>query len=205
MTLITSRLLSIPIVVFTCASCGPRLCVRAGWLRELGIPVGAEHQLTAGHRDILGDCDLPPTSVVRWTSTDASVATITAEGVLQARSAGMTNVLVRSGRANVRILVRVVPTVARIALSPDDTVLAVGDTAVFRAVPYGTDGEPLDSVPVFVWPTPDGSRQRFLNSLSAYEPSNKLVAQARGEGNTYVKGYVIGRSDSVPVRITRRP
>ena len=39
---------------------------------------------------------------------------------------------------------------------------------------------------------------------SGYEPNNKLVAQAREQGTTYVKGFVIGRSDSVPVRITRR-
>ena len=96
------------------------------------------------------------------------------------------------------------PTVARIALSPEDTVLTVGDTVVFRAVPYGTNGQALDSVPVFVWPTADDSRRSLLNSLSGYEPNNKLVAQAREEGTTYVKGVVIGRSDSVPVRITRR-
>jgi hypothetical protein len=78
----------------------PNLCLRGGTQRALPrapVQVGDSLRLRAGGVDILRECDLAPPAVVRWRSSDSTIAHVDQTGLIHARRAGSADITVRAG------------------------------------------------------------------------------------------------------------
>lgn len=190
------------------AACGkPPLCLRAGIVQTTGLPSGSEYQLTAGNLDILNECDRPASEKVTWSTTEPSVASIDSTGKLRGLRPGTIEVVARSGGAESRVMIDVVPAVGTIQITPRDTTIVVGDTAMFTGVALAPGGEKLESVRVLLLPAGGLIPTPYLFALSIINPrlapsNNSVVVQARQEGTTYIVGRVGSLRDSVRLRIT---
>lgn len=151
----TSQLLVALAALLLVSGCGlgPSLCLREPW--KGAFTVGSTVDLEPGQRDVLDECDRPPPPDLEWSSSDPSVASVTNIGVVRAVAPGDVEISVRSGLAVARWEVTVFPLIGRIAIEPADATLVVGDTALYRAMAYGTDGTPLPEAPVSIFPQPD--------------------------------------------------
>jgi hypothetical protein len=184
-------------------------CVRSAPNSNFGMPAGSQFQLEVGRIDILGECDRPYGGEVTWESTNTAVARVTPDAVLRALAPGITEIIAQSEGSERRIRLEVVPRVARIAIFPSDTSITVGDTAIFQAVAFGVDGNPLPNVRVSVSPAGDLMPTPWLFPVSHVNPRlaplrNAVAVQALQEGSTHIVGSVIGFKDSVPVHL-RKP
>ncbi len=184
-------------------------CVRAAPNPNFGMPAGSEFQLEVGRIDILGECDRPFGGEVTWESTNTSVAQVTPDAVLRALTPGITEIIAQSEGSEKRIRLEVVPRITRIAIFPRDTTITVGDTAIFQAIAYGADGNPLPNVRVSVSPAGDFVPTPWLFPVSHVNPRlaplrNAIAVQALQEGSTHIVGSVIGFKDSVPVHLRKR-
>lgn len=202
--------LIIALVVVSVSACGkPPLCVRLDIVQRTGLPAGSEYRIGAGHLDFLDECDLPTSAPVTWSISDSSVASIDSTGTLRGLGPGKINVIARSGRAEVKAPVEIVPVVREIRITPEDTVMIAGDSAVFTGTAIGVLGETLDSVRVVV--SPAGMSQPTPYLLSLHDPKrrllrspNRVLLRARQEGTTYVVGQVGTGRDSTRLRIVGR-
>ena len=188
---------------------GSGFCFRSAPNSDFGMPAGSEFQLEVGRIDILGDCDRLFTGEVTWASTNPAVARVTPDAVLRAIAPGITEIIAESEGAEKRIRLEVVPRVARIAISPADTTITVGDTAIFQAIAYGVDGTALPNVRVSVGPSGDFMPTPWLFPVSHVNPRlaplrNAVAVRALQKGSTHIVGSVIGFKDSVRVHIRDR-
>jgi len=115
--------------------------------RSLALTVGASERLSATPRDQAGSGLSGRT--VRWSSDDAGVATVTAQGLVSAVGEGETTIRATSdGRAGtVAITVRPVAA-ASVAVSPAQQTLEVGGSVTLSAVPRDAQGNALPDRPV---------------------------------------------------------
>jgi hypothetical protein len=175
--------------------------------------------MRAGLLDMLEECDRPVTTTVVWSTSMPAVAQVDSAGMVYALAPGTADVVARSAGAEARYPVTVVPPVARIEITPAETALTVGDTARFRATAYGVDGTPLPAVPLVMratearasylehgsipalgevapYPTTGGAARPGVNELRVY-------GRRRAWG--HVVASLVGRADSVVVRVVERP
>ena len=115
--------------------------------------VGQTIQLTATVLDqkeqIVAD------AVVTWESSDESVATVDARGLVTAVNFGTARITARSGNASADIEVKVVQSVGSIAIEPDEAIIQyIGATVKLEATVLDPDGQPIASV-VVTWESSD--------------------------------------------------
>ncbi len=87
---------------------------------------------------------------VRWASSDASVASITASGLARAISGGSTTITAVAGAASDSAGVEVRQEIARVVVSPAMIELDVGDTIRLLTQAQDANGNPVDASG-FVW------------------------------------------------------
>ena len=200
-------------------SAPPRICVvppDGAAIPGIAFPVGTEAQFTAGRLDIVGECATPAPPAVEWSSSASAIAEVEQSGVLRALSPGTADVIARAGDVEDRYTVTVTPIIARVAIIPGDTVIAEGDTVLFRAVAYGVDGGiladailkiQLDEHPstrpgggpsqvYLVDETRKGATPQTTNAVKVYARS--------GPAHASLTAWVMGRADTVEVRTVPR-
>lgn len=92
-----------------------------------------------------------------WSSGDASVVTVTAQGVARSNGAGATKITVRSGNATATVEVKVGQTAARIRLSPSMlTIMTLGSTGTFEATILDAGGMEIPDAEV-AWSSSDST------------------------------------------------
>src|SRR5918994_6722792 len=146
---------------------------------EKPITVGDEVRLEATPRDKRGRVVGRP---VTWQSEDDSVATISLEGVLVARSAGSTRISAEldEARANVAITV-LPPRVAAVHISPAPESIAAGDSFALTATPLDRWAGPLPDRTV-AWSVSDVNVAVVTAGGVGLTPKPGLVLLAGGWG-----------------------
>jgi hypothetical protein len=115
------------------------------------IALGATTQLKAtGTYSDLSTQDV--TNVVTWASSEPSIATISTVGVAVSKSTGNASITATSGSAKASCELTVIPAaLVSISVSQDNSTIALGTTAQFRAQGVYTDGSTHDLTSSVSW------------------------------------------------------
>ena len=120
------------------------------------IQVGATIQLTASPKDANGN---PLTGrIVTWTTSDASLATVDATGLVTGKAAGgpVTVTATSEGRTGTAAITVIPVPVASVDVTPATATIAVNATVQLTATPKDANGNPLAGRAV-TWATADAS------------------------------------------------
>lgn len=129
---------------------------------------------------------------VSWTSTDPSVASVTASGLVRAVAQGSATITARAGAASGTAGVAVRQEIAGVAVSPDSVVFrALGDTARLAAAVSDRNGHAISEVPVN-WTSTD-------SSVASVTDSGLVRAVAEGTATITASSGTL--SDSVGVAV----
>ena len=135
--------------------------------------LGATRQMTAEVRDQNGQPMAG--AAVSWSSSDAAVATVDAQGLVTAAGNGMATVTATAGAASGSTTVTVRQVVSTVAVSPPADTLIEGDTLRLEAVAADANGHAVAGT-AFAWAS-----------------SDTLVARVDGAG--LVSGVAAGESE----------
>ena len=120
---------------------------------QLTMPTGGSAVLLAQVRD--GSAQLLTDRELAWSSSDSSVATVSAAGLVVARRPGLARIAVsadgRSATATVSVVARAV---ASVQITPTAPNVVLGGFVQLRAVPLDETGAPLADRPLF-WESSD--------------------------------------------------
>ena len=106
------------------------------------LQAGATTTLTARALDENGAVIVAP--VLRWSSSDNAVATVSATGVVTTTAAGTARIAVSSmGRSALATLTVTPRAVASLSIAPSQTAVLIGATTRLTAVPFDVAGAPL--------------------------------------------------------------
>jgi uncharacterized protein YjdB len=162
----------------------------------LSLTAGATAALTATPRG--ADGSVLSASPISWTSTDTSVATVSAAGLVQARAAGTATIRASSeGKSGTVALTvtagPVAPTVAWILITPAGGTIpqAIGTSRQLGVVARASDGTEIVGRPV-AWSSSDP----IVASVSAAGTLEAHVA-----GTAWITAVVDGRRDSTLVSV----
>ena len=149
--------------------------------------LGETTQLTAEVRDQNGQT--MTNAAVAWTSSDASVATVVASGLVTAVKNGTATVTATAGSASGTAAVTVDQLVATVAVVPAaDTLLAFGDTLRLAASAFDGNGHMIDATE-FEWSSSDVSVARV-------DASGLVTALSEGRTTvTAIAGDVQGTAE----------
>ena len=117
------------------------------------MSLGATVQLTAAVLDQNGQ----PVdgAVVRWSSGDEAVATVSAQGLVKAVSNGVARITATSGIASAGIDVSVMQSAGSIVIAPDEaTLMSLGETVQLTAAVLDQNGQSVDGA-VVTWQSSD--------------------------------------------------
>jgi hypothetical protein len=180
----------------------PALCIR---YVDGALPVGERIRLSAGQLDILDECDRSAPAGLTWRSANPDVASVDSTGEVTAKAPGKTEVIVTASGADARHAIEVIPVVQRFEIVAD-TVLFMGDTIEVQARAYGIDGRPMPDVPLIVNAHTDLVRDGELR----HGPWRKILIPGQANrwrmsphyaGRAWIRAGVIGKSDSLAVRV----
>ena len=117
------------------------------------MSIGQTVQLTA---TVLDQNEQPvDDAVVTWHSSDESVATVDAQGLVTAVNYGTVRITARSGNASADIEVKVMQSVGSIAITPDEAIIHyIGATVQLEATVLDPDGQPITGA-VVTWESSD--------------------------------------------------
>lgn len=155
-----------------------------------------ELTLVKGNSEALVATSTPKgAATVKWSSADASVATVDGKGVVQAVGAGETTINVSAGGFNVECLVKVQSPVTSLALDKNEVVIYKGTQTEIVA----TVGPHDINVPYeFTWISSDESI--FTVAADAENPAKAVINGVRGGFATlYVQAGDV--TTSVPVTV----
>ena len=96
-----------------------------------------------------------PGAVVTWSSGNAAVATVSAQGLVTAVMNGTAQITARTGNASASISVSVAQSAVRITITPAEaTLMALGETVQLSAAVLDQNGQPVDGA-VVTWSSSD--------------------------------------------------
>lgn len=177
-------------VVFTATVTGP---ARGSVLRiapdSLVLQAGTSGAFTATLRDAAG-AEIP-NQVIKWSSSDAAVATVDSAGRVRALTPGTARMTATLGALSASATVRVRPGPSTLRISPDSLVLNLGASGRLTAVVRDAAGNVVTG-PAPVW----SSGARVVASVDAQGTVTGL-----GTGTTYVTATVGTLTASVKVRV----
>ena len=134
-------------------------------------------------------------AAVAWSSSDASVATVDASGLVTAVANGSATITATAGSVSGTGAVTVAQVVTAVAVSPSaDTLVAFGDTVRLVAEATDANGHSVEAVTEFVWSSSD--------TLVAVVDSAGLLT-AVGGGTTTVTAAAGEVAGAVPVTVVQ--
>ena len=147
-----------------------------------------------------------PAAGASWTSSDPAIATVSSDGLVTARTAGRTTLIVQLDNATTQTPIVVRQLAARLTLAPRDTTLhALGDTATLVARAFDSGGSPILPLPALTWTPSDTSLVALRGPGLAVARANGAVwVLARVTGTTVADSARITVSQ-VPVSVTLTP
>jgi hypothetical protein len=135
------------------APSGPKVDVLAVIPEQVALPVGGSRYMNVIFRDPTGAS--LPLSLLQWTSTVPSVATVGLDRQLVGRARGTALIIARAeGRADTSHVAVTGGPVASVTISPTTIPLTVGSSATATATPRDASGASLPGIPVD-WATVD--------------------------------------------------
>lgn len=160
----------------------------------LSLAAGTSSTIAAVARDQEGVA--MPGAPVSWSSSDTSVATVSAGGVVSARRPGAAMVSATAGGRSGAVAVTVIgsptdPTVAVVATDAVSLDLGVGDTRTIVARALDASGAPL--IRPFAWRTSDAA-------VATVDAAGRVLAT--GAGTAIVTVTAEGREAAVRVTVT---
>jgi trimeric autotransporter adhesin len=158
------------------------------------LTVGGTQQITATPRDSDGD---PLTGrAITWSTSNASVVTVSASGLAEAKAAGTAKITatVEGKSAEATVTVAAAP-VASVTVSPISASLTVGGTQQFTATPRDSDGDPLTGRAI-TWST---------SNASVVTVSASGLAEAKAAGTAKITATVEGKSAEATVTVAAAP
>ncbi|MDA8106593.1 MAG: Ig-like domain-containing protein [Nitrospiraceae bacterium] len=165
------------------------------------IPLGASQQFTA--TGIFSDrTTLDITEAVTWSSSDASVATVSntdgSKGLTTSGAAGSTTVVATSGDVSGKTTLTVTgAALVSIAISPPNPSIALGTTQQFKATGTYTDGSTRDITSEVTW----NSGTATVATISNTEGS-KGLASSQAVGQTSIAAASGEKSASTSLTVT---
>ncbi len=157
------------------------------------IAPGQSVQLNALAITVFGRPD--PTEPISWSSSDPSVATVTAAGQVTAIARGFAVISASAGNRTGRATVTVGPKpVQQVVVSLQAATIGEGERTVATALVQDADGVLIQGASL-AW-------QSGNPSIATVDASGNVVAVA--EGNTSVSAISGGRVGTAPLRVTRR-
>ena len=122
------------------------------------------------------------TASVAWSSSDATIATIAANGLATAKAEGSATITAAVGSIKAETTLNVTPAeLVSISVSPGDASLAKGLTQVFLATGLYSDGSTQDLSSQVVWASSNVDAATISN-----EPGFRGLATALGVGSTTI-------------------
>ncbi len=161
------------------------------------IAPGTTLQFSGVPRDSLG-FPVPGVSV-QWTSQDPTIATVTSDGVVTARTTGDADIVATSagvaGMTKVKVTGVTPPPVASILLSVDQTSLSAGHFTFATATTLDANGQPLVGRAI-TWSTGDPT------VLSAVVLNGtKAKVNARAQGTAAITATSEGKNATVTINV----
>lgn len=169
------------------------LVPRADTLRAIGEPSVITATVTDAHGGMLAG------AVLRWRSSDSSVAAVDSTGMIVARGPGRATIEVslRDLTATAAVLVRPVPVQVRI-VADSAMRLADGDSVALRAVALDARGHPVHGTPI-AWrsSSPSVIALDSAGLARALRPGTVTVTAAAGE----ITSSVAARVELTPAEV----
>ena len=154
------------------------------------MSLGETVQLSASVLD--GNGQTVEGAAVEWSSSDASVATVSGQGLVTAVGNGSATVTARSGSASASVPVTVMQSVSRITIEPTTaTLTALGETVQLSTTVLDLNGQPVSGATV-EWSSSDAS----VATVSA-----QGLVTAVANGSTQITAHSGSASASVPVSV----
>ena len=149
--------------------------------------LGETARFTAEVRDQNGQ--VMAGTAVAWASSDASVASVDASGLVTAVANGGATITTTAGAASGSAAVTVAQVVSAVAVSPSaDTLVALGDTVRLVAEATDANGHAVAAVTEFVWSSSD-------TLVARVDASGLVTSAGTGEATvTAVASGVTGRA-----------
>jgi uncharacterized protein YjdB len=170
------------------------------------IVVGGTQALTATVRDSTGAVITPAPSLT-WTSSQNTIATVSATGVVTGVAAGSATITARTlngvtGTATVTVTV--VPT--RVVLSLPSTTLAVGATATITPTVSDAAGATITPTPSLTWTTSAAAIATVSQSglVTAVSPGTATITAQTQNGTTGTINVTVSTA-AVPASLTLSP
>ena len=170
--------------------------------------LGDTTQLTAEAKD--ADGQSISGGSFTWVSSDTTVASVSATGLVTAVANGTATVTVTSGSASATASATIEQVAASITLSPDSLVfVAVGDTATVTAIVLDAGGSEIPS-PTLTWSSSDTTAVTVnssglvtavasgLATVTAQTGDLQATVSARMTGSSYLTVTVTGDGDPLP-------
>jgi uncharacterized protein YjdB len=158
------------------------------------ILVGSTTQLTAILKDGRGN-PLTGRAVV-WASSDTTMARVSPSGMVQGLQPGYINITAtseeRTGTGTVLVTATITP-VASVEISPNQSAVPLGDSAVLNAAPKDTRGNTLSSRAV-KWTSSDPA-------VATVSPSGAV--HPRREGTAVISAAIEGKSATARITVTQ--
>jgi uncharacterized protein YjdB len=154
------------------------------------VSVGSSVSLTATARD--GSGNVMSNAPITWSSSNAAVASVSANGVVSGVAPGAVTVTATSGSASGTASITVpTPPVGRIVVTPSNPRIDEGDTIQMTATVYDVNDKVMTGVTV-TW--------KSSNTKRATVDSNGLVRGIQ-DGNATITASAGGKSGSTTVRV----
>jgi len=154
------------------------------------ILAGDSVQLTATAFD--ADSKPLPGLTFSWTSSDGTVATVSATGMVTSLADGMTTITATTSGKSGTSLVTVHPVpVARVSIAPIDTTVVIFATVQYTATAYDKQGNVLSGRPV-VWSSSNGAIVSVDSSgLASTHLTGKAKISAKSEKQSAVANITV--------------
>ncbi len=160
----------------------------------LSMIVGQNTRLTVQVTDASGT--VLADRAVQFRSGNSNIATVTADGAVTAVAAGVTSIVVTSEGLNTTVSVTVSPVaVASVSVTPQESLIIVGESVTLTAVPRDAAGQPLTGRTI-AW----SSGAPGIASVTA-----NGVVTALGAGSAVILASSDGRVGSASVTVRARP
>ncbi|WP_420636979.1 Ig-like domain-containing protein [Candidatus Palauibacter sp.] len=162
--------------------------------------LGATVQLTAEARDQGGN--VITGAAVTWTTSVATVATVSSSGLVTAAGNGATAIAATAGEASGNATVTVAQRVSAVTVSPPAPTVVEGDTLRLRATAADANGHAVD-VTGFSWSSSDSSIAAVdaLGLVTGVSAGDAVIS-ATADGETGSAGLNVARTSPTAVSVT---